>query len=258
MELKSILESLLFAAQKPLTPRELREVLVAAVEHADEAKAFKKVKEEEILPLLEALEQEHSQAARTYRLVCVAGSWQFVSLPEYSPWLRALVGAKVRPPRLSQPALETLAIIAYRQPLTRAEIEQIRGVSVDGVMQTLLERGLVHAAGRAEVVGRPMTYATTPLFLEYFGLRSLDDLPAADELRRIVVEKPESLLTVDPGLATAAPEELKAEPAEPGAQSSPTESQSQTPTAPESSPKPSPDAPPETAPGSEAEPEPRA
>ena len=107
-----------------------------------------------------------------------------------------------------QPALETLAIIAYRQPITRAEIEQVRGVAVDGVMQTLLERGLVEQSGRAEVIGRPALYATTPVFLEYFGLRALEDLPAADELRRIVIQKPESLLTVDPGLATAPPEQL--------------------------------------------------
>jgi len=117
----------------------------------------------------------------------------------------------MRPSRLSQPALETLAIIAYRQPLTRAEVEQIRGVSVDGVMQTLQERGLIEQVGRAEVIGRPMTYGTTPLFLEYFGLRSLEGLPAADELRRIPVQKPETLLTVEPGLATAPPEPLKEE-----------------------------------------------
>jgi segregation and condensation protein B len=109
--------------------------------------------------------------------------------------------------------LETLAIVAYRQPLTRTEIEQIRGVSVDGVMQTLVERGLVESVGRAEVVGRPMTYGTTSLFLEYFGLRNLDELPAADELRRIAVQKPEALLTVEPGLATAPPEQLKLQPA---------------------------------------------
>ncbi|HEY5481962.1 MAG TPA: SMC-Scp complex subunit ScpB, partial [Verrucomicrobiae bacterium] len=97
---------------------------------------------------------------------------------------------------------------AYRQPTTRAEVEQVRGVSVDGVMQTLLERGLVEQVGRAEVVGRPMNYGTTALFLEYFGLRSLEDLPAADELRRVVVEKPEALVTADPGLATVPPEQL--------------------------------------------------
>ena len=136
------------------------------------------------------------------------GAWQFVTQPEYAPWLKALVGQKIRPPRLSQPALETLAIIAYRQPVTRAEVEQIRGVNVDGVMQTLMERGLVEAVGRAEVVGRPPTYGTTALFLEYFGLSGLGDLPAADELRRIVVEKPPAPVTTEPGLATVPPEQL--------------------------------------------------
>jgi len=81
-------------------------------------------------------------------------------------------------------------------------------VSVDGVLQTLLERALIEQVGRAEVIGRPMTYGTTPLFLEYFGLRSLEDLPAADELRRVPLPKPESLVTVEPGLATAPPEQL--------------------------------------------------
>ncbi|MBI3415376.1 MAG: SMC-Scp complex subunit ScpB [Verrucomicrobia bacterium] len=211
MELKFILESVLFAAQKPLSAVELRELLASAAEESDEAAArlFKKTKLEEIESALEQLVQEHADAQRSYRLVCVAGVWQFVSLPEYAPWLRALLGKKIRPPRLSQPALETLAIIAYRQPLTRAEIEQIRGVAVDGVMQTLLERGLVEQVGRAEVVGRPMTYGTTPLFLEYFGLRSLENLPAADELRRIEIKKPEGLLTADPGLATVPPEQLQ-------------------------------------------------
>jgi segregation and condensation protein B len=159
---------------------------------------------------LEELAKDHEAAQRSYRLACVAGSWQFVTQPEHAPWLRALVGQKLRPPRLSQPGLETLAIVAYRQPITRAEIEQVRGVSVDGVMQTLLERGLVEQVGRAEVVGRPMTYGTTALFLEYFGLRSLDNLPAADELRRIVVSKPESLVTAELGLATVPPEQLAA------------------------------------------------
>jgi segregation and condensation protein B len=208
MELKYILESILFSAQKPLNPRELRDLLAAAAEHGDAAKPFKKTKEPEITAALEELQKDHEAARRSYRLACVAGGWQFVSQPEFAPWIIALVGLKSRPPRLSQPALETLAIIAYRQPITRAEIEQVRGVAVDGVMQTLLERGLVEQVGRAEVVGRPMTYGTTGLFLEYFGLRALEDLPAADELRRIPVTKPESLLTADPGLATVAPEQL--------------------------------------------------
>jgi segregation and condensation protein B len=207
MELKFILESILFSAQKPMSPKEIRDILVtAAGENSEEAKPFKKVKDEAIVTALEELQKDHEAAQRSYRLACVAGAWQFVSQPEYAPWLIALVGQKSRPPKLSQPALETLAIVAYRQPITRAEIEQVRGVTVDGVMQTLLERELVVQVGRAEVVGRPMTYGTTPGFLEYFGLRSLEDLPAADELRRIPVQKPEALLTAEPGLATVAPE----------------------------------------------------
>ena len=212
MELKFIIESLLFSAQKPISLKELREILAAAGEAEDAdatAKSLAKVKESELTAALEQLTRDHEAAARSYRLACVAGAWQFVSQPEYAPWLKALVGQKIRPPRLSQPALETLAIIAYRQPITRAEIEQIRGVNVDAVMQTLMERGLVEAVGRAEVVGRPPTYGTTALFLEYFGLRSLEDLPAADELRRIVVEKPPAPVTVEPGLATAPPDQLQ-------------------------------------------------
>lgn len=210
MDLKFILEALLFAAQKPLSLKELRDVFAAAMEHAegDEVvRGFRKVKEVELESALQQLAIEHEQAGRSFRLACVAGAWQFVSQPEYAPWLKALVGHKARPPRLSQPALETLAIIAYRQPLTRSEIEQVRGVSVDGVMQTLLERGIVEQVGRAEVAGRPALYATTPVFLEYFGLRSLEELPAADELRRIPVEKP-PLVTAELGLATVPPEQL--------------------------------------------------
>jgi segregation and condensation protein B len=233
MELKYILEAILFSAQKPLSLKELRDVFAAAVEHAEgneTVRGLKKVKEEQLTTALEELSREHEAADRSYRLACVAGSWQFVTQPDYGPWLKALVGHKARPPRLSQPALETLAIIAYRQPLTRTEIEQVRGVAVDGVMQTLLERGLIEQLGRAEVVGRPMTYGTTDLFLEYFGLRSLEDLPAADELRRIPVQKPETLATVDPGLATAPPEQLSSP-----SEEAPAPAENKTPSPPETS-----------------------
>ena len=212
MELKFILESLLFSAQKPMSVKELRDLFAAAAnaEDADETtKSFKKVKDEDAAAALEELARDHEAAARSYRLVCVAGAWQFVTQPEFAPWLKALVGVKSRPSRLSQAALETLAIIAYRQPVTRAEVEQVRGVNVDGTMQTILERGLVEQTGRAEVVGRPALYSTTPLFLEYFGLRGLDDLPAADELRRIPIEIPVAPVTADAGLATVPPEQLR-------------------------------------------------
>jgi len=210
MELKLILESILFSAQKPLSPKELRELLSATADagEADAAGDWKGVKESKLNAALEELMLEHQRADRSYVLACVAGAWQFVARPEYAPWIKTLVGQKPKPPRLSQPALETLAIIAYRQPITRAEVEQVRGVNVDGVMQTLLERGLVEQVGRAEVVGRPMTYGTTPLFLEYFGLANLDELPAGEELRRIPVERPPALATADPGLATTPPDQL--------------------------------------------------
>ncbi|MGA2243829.1 MAG: SMC-Scp complex subunit ScpB [Verrucomicrobiota bacterium] len=215
MEIKFILESLLFSAQRPMSVQELRGVFVNAAteEQPDEAaKAFKKIKEADLAAALEELAREHDAAARSYRLVCVAGAWQFVTQPEFSPWLKALVGVKNRPPRLSQAALETLAIIAYRQPVTRAEVEQVRGVNVDGTMQTLLERALVEQSGRAEVVGRPALYSTTPFFLQYFGLRSLEDLPAADELRRIPIDRPPAPVTAEPGLATLPPEQLQLSP----------------------------------------------
>src|SRR6516162_3811356 len=123
MDLKFILEAILFSAQKPLSLKELRDVFASAVEHAEgneTVRGLKKVKEDQVVAALEELAKDHEGANRSYRLVSVAGAWQFVTQPDYGPWLKALVGHKARPPRLSQPALETLAIIAYRQPLTRA------------------------------------------------------------------------------------------------------------------------------------------
>ena len=213
IELKFILESLLFSAAKPLSVAELRDVLnkTAAEEEAPpETIPFKKQSVETLETALQELAQEHETAGRSYRLVCVAGSWQFVTLPEFGPWLKTFVGVKSRPARLSQPGLETLAVVAYRQPVTRAEIEQIRGVAVDGVIATLKERGLIVEVGRAEVIGRPMQYGTTPAFLEYFGLAALDGLPAADELRRIPVVRPESLATTEGPVAETAPLPLDA------------------------------------------------
>ncbi len=228
MELKLILEALLHTSQKPLSPAELRDVLNRAADEEgapESARALKATKVEDINAALHALAAEHESARRSFRLACVAGSWQFVTNPDYAPWLKAFLGVKSRPSRLTQPALETLAIIAYRQPITRAEIEQIRGVAVDGVIATLRERNLIVEAGRAEVIGRPMQYATTQAFLEYFGLPDLDGLPAADELRLIPVQRPQSLLTVDTELVTApstvAQPELPIEAVDPSVQGNP-------------------------------------
>ena len=193
--MRTYVESILFSSQKPLSIAELRQCLKEAPAHSDTAipKELEDAKPMAIEKALESLSVEYQDLGRSFRLVCVAGSWQFVNSPDYAPWVKALFGHRPKPARLTQAALETLAIIAYRQPLTRAEAEQIRGVSVDGVLKMLIDRGLVEQAGRAEVLGRPMTFRTTELFLEYFGLKDLEGLPAADELRRIPVAKAESL-----------------------------------------------------------------
>ena len=193
MELKDVLEAILFSAQKPLMVKELSAICADATEH--DGREFAKVTARDINEALEMLKAEHEAAGRTYRLACVAEAWQFTSDQDYAPWIKALVGQKQRAPRLSKPALETLAIIAYRQPLTRAEMEEIRGVSVDGVIGTLLERELVEVTGRSDAPGRPQTYGTTKIFLEYFGLRSLDELPNAEELQQIPITKPEAPVT---------------------------------------------------------------
>ncbi len=185
MELKSLIEAILFASQKPLSTREIRALIgkTEDPETAELARAFRKTKDSEISAAIEEIKVELTQQKRSFQIQEVAGSFQFISLPEFAPWLKPLFD-EPRSSRLSQPALETLAIIAYRQPITRADIEAVRGVAVDGVMQTLLERGLVTITGRAEIAGRPMLYGTTRSFLEYFGLNELNELPAVEELRR--------------------------------------------------------------------------
>jgi len=218
MELKQVLEAILFASQKPLSVKELREVLKDVAKESEQAeqeipgaKALKRTKYDDLEAALKELEKESKELDRTYRLTCVAGSWQYVSKPEFAPWIRSLVGEKPKPARLSKPALETLAIIAYRQPLTRAAMEEIRGVAVDGVVSTLVERGLVEKTGTAELPGRPTLYGTTPAFLEFFGLGDLEELPAADELRRIQLQNPESLVTTTPDLETQEEDQMTLE-----------------------------------------------
>ena len=166
----------------------LRETPEKLPDEQEQTGPFAKATARAVEKALEELAAEHDAADRSYRLACVGGNWQFVTKPDFAPWLQVLVGAKPRPPKLSHPALETLAIIAYRQPITRAEIVQIRGVAVDGVVQTLVERELIEVCGEADAPGRPRLYGTTQFFLEHFGLKGLDELPAAAELRRIHVE----------------------------------------------------------------------
>lgn len=183
MSLIQVIEALLFAAQKPLTARELVTAIKGAGDE-DELlpNEFAKTTEAQVAAELEQLKLDYVQQDHAFQVVEKADGWQLVSDPAYAPWVRQLFPA-VKPARLTPPSLETLAIIAYRQPITRADIEAVRGVAVDGVLQNLMERGLVKIAGRAEVPGRPLLYETTQFFLEHFGLRDLDELPNAEELR---------------------------------------------------------------------------
>lgn len=184
--LSHVIEAILFASQKAVSPKELVTHLksAAGAEPASAATAFARVRESDIREALVELQGEVASSGRAYQVRETATGWLLSSAPGYAPWLRALY-PEAKPTRLSPSALETLAIIAYRQPIARADMEAVRGVSVDGVMQTLLDRGLVKIAGRAEVAGRPLLYATTQYFLDHFGLRHLDELPNAAELRHV-------------------------------------------------------------------------
>ncbi|HEY2139564.1 MAG TPA: SMC-Scp complex subunit ScpB [Chthoniobacterales bacterium] len=207
MSLNRVIEALLFAAQKPLTTRELMNAIKGAGRE-DELmpNEFAKATEAQIAAALEQLKIEYVQQGRAFQLAEKSEGWQLVSDSAYGPWVRQLFPA-VKPARLTPPSLETLAIIAYRQPITRADVEAVRGVAVDGVLQNLMERGLVKIAGRAEVPGRPLLYETTQFFLEHFGLRDLDELPNAQELRtRYLPKAPpkESTPATEPAASGAA------------------------------------------------------
>ena len=183
MTLAKVIEALLFSAQKPLSTKEIADALRRAGAEDDfSPNEFANVKPAEVAAAIEQLKIEYIQNEHGFQLVEKADGWQLASDPKYAPWVRGLFPAP-KPTRLSSPALETLAIIAYRQPITRADVEAVRGVTIDGVLQTLMERGLVKISGRAEIPGRPLLYETTEFFLDHFGLRNLDELPNVEELR---------------------------------------------------------------------------
>src|SRR5208282_3746850 len=188
--LKAVVEALLFASQKPLSLSDIAAALLSAAEYFEEGSeaALPKVKTSEIAGCLQTLQNEYTEQGRAFHLVEQVSGWVLVSRSEYQIWVRQLF-PDMRPTRLSAPALETLAIIAYRQPITKADVEAIRGVTVDGVMQKLLDGGLVKIAGRAEIPGRPLLYVTTQHFMEHFGLKHLDELPNASELREVALPK---------------------------------------------------------------------
>lgn len=175
--LAPVLEALLFAADQPLTIARLAEIT-----GADEG---------DIQLTIATLNQNYTDTGRVFRINRVAHGYQLYTLPEYADWVRKLY-AHTRVQRLSNAALEVLAIVAYKQPITKPEIEKLRGVDCSAPLLTLLERGLVITAGRARRPGNPFLYRTTKEFLRYFGLASLDDLPSLEELGAFLAAREET------------------------------------------------------------------
>jgi len=173
--IRSIIESLLFAAEGPLTVHRMGELLEG-------------VEKREIASVVQGLQSEYETAERGFRLVEVAGGYQMRTPKENAEWVKSLY--RGRPMRMTRATLETLAIIAYKQPVTRAEIESIRGVDVDGVLSALLERRLARIVARKDVPGRPFLYGTTPEFLEMFNLKDLSHLPTLKEMEEMTSPPP--------------------------------------------------------------------
>ena len=173
-EVRAVLEALIYVSTHPLTPRDIEKVLGGVPKKAWQA-------------ALEEIRAEYARDGRGLQLVEVAGGFQITTRPEYNDWVRELLDPRA-PTRLSVQALETLAVIAYKQPVTLPEIIDLRGVKSGGVIKTLLEKRLIRITGRKEVVGRPMLYGTTKEFLLHFGLKDVGDLPRIEEFAAVLGE----------------------------------------------------------------------
>ena len=208
MQLSAIVEALLIASQNPLTAEEIARLVRARVAEADDIRARESEdgKQPADLPewlsalaatsaaqVAEAighLNAAYNETQRAFTILERANGWKLYTRLEFGDFVRQLFPGR-KPERMSGPAMETLAIIAYRQPITKAAIEAVRGVACDGMLQKLLDRDLIRIGGRAELPGRPLLYETTDLFFEHFGIRSIDDLPNAAELRKVNLPSPE-------------------------------------------------------------------
>ncbi|MFH1208425.1 MAG: SMC-Scp complex subunit ScpB [Candidatus Omnitrophota bacterium] len=169
---KRVVEALIFASSKPLTPAEIRKVT-------------KVLTVGQIEKIVAELKEDYQRSERCFELLEIAGGYELSTRREFAPWiLKIELQRKAR--QATQSALETLAILAYKQPLTRAEIEALRGVDTSGVLNTLMEKNFIKITGKKEVPGRPFMYGTTEKFLEHFGLKELRDLPSIDEIRQMV------------------------------------------------------------------------
>lgn len=169
---KKVIEAVLFTSSKPLSISELKKVL-------------KELKPAKIEGLINELKAEYVREGRSFGINQIAGAYEISTDPQYAPWIMK-VELQKKARATTQAALETLAILAYKQPATRVEIEELRGVDVSGVLSTLMERGLVKIVGKKDVPGRPLLYGTTEKFLEHFGLKSLEDLPKIGEIKQLI------------------------------------------------------------------------
>ncbi|MBC8127323.1 MAG: SMC-Scp complex subunit ScpB [Gloeobacteraceae cyanobacterium ES-bin-144] len=208
MQLSAIVEALLIASQNPLASEEIARLIRARAAEAEDVRireieeanptpelpdwlvAIAATSAENVIAAITQLNDSYQETQRAFTILERSNGWKLYTRIEYGDFVRQLFPGR-KPERMSGPAMETLAIIAYRQPITKAAIEAVRGVACDGMIQKLLDRDLIRIGGRAELPGRPLLYETTDLFFEHFGIRSIDDLPNASELRKIKLPDPE-------------------------------------------------------------------
>ena len=207
MQLSAIVEALLIASQNPLPSEEIARLVRARVAEAEDVRvreteegkeipalpewllALTATSSEQVAAAIRELNLAYDEGGRAFTLIERPKGWKLYTKLEFGEFVRQLFPGR-KPERMSGPAMETLAIIAYRQPITKAAIEAVRGVACDGMIQKLLDRDLIRIGGRAELPGRPLLYETTDLFFEHFGIRSIDDLPNATELRKVKLPEP--------------------------------------------------------------------
>ena len=191
MNLNKIVEALLFASREPVDSKKIAKIIRKVSKREEADQELCSVKYTEIDEVIEKLNKGYDRKKSPYLIQERSTGWRIYTRIDYASYIRELFPDQ-KPTRLSAPALETLAIVAYRQPITKAAIEAVRGVNVDGVLQSLIERGLVSIAGRSDLPGKPFLYETSSNFLEHFGIKNVEDLPNSAELRSVDLPQPES------------------------------------------------------------------
>ena len=191
MNLNKIVEALLFASREPVDSKKIAKIIRKVSKREEADQNLCSVKYTEIDEVIDKLNKGYDRKKSPYLIQERSTGWRIYTRIDYASYIRELFPDQ-KPTRLSAPALETLAIVAYRQPITKAAIEAVRGVNVDGVLQSLIERGLVSIAGRSDLPGKPFLYETSSNFLEHFGIKDVEDLPNSAELRSVDLPQPES------------------------------------------------------------------